>query len=93
LQVGGSVSVAIFRTTGNLSLDEQHHTIIITGAHNLTLPNANSCTGRFYIIKNSSNSNRTISNYRDNNNNNQNAIQSNSTYWLQSDGIDWQQIN
>lgn len=93
LQVGGSVSVAILRTTGNLTLGEQHHTIIITGSHNLTLPSANSCTGRFYIIKNSSNSTRTISSYRDNQNNNQNTIQSNSTYWLQSDGIDWQQIN
>jgi len=93
LQVGGSVSVAILRTTGNLTLGEQHHTIIITGSHDLILPAANNSTGRFYIIKNSSNSNRTISSYRDNQNNNQNTIQSNSVCWLQSDGIDWQQIN
>lgn len=93
LQVGGSFAVAILRTTVNLTLTEEHHTVIITGNHNIALPNANSCTGRFYIIKNISGNNRTISNYRDNNNNNQSTLQSNTTYWLQSDGVDWQQIN
>ncbi|WP_103071682.1 hypothetical protein [Aquimarina sediminis] len=93
LQLEGSFSTSILSTTGNLTLTENHHTIHITGAHNITLPNANTCQGRTYILKNSTNANRTISTYRDLTNSNQTTILSESVLWIKSDGTLWQQIN
>ncbi|CAM1373004.1 hypothetical protein [Tenacibaculum xiamenense] len=93
LQVGGSVSTAILRTTSSISLNEDHHTVIITGAHNITLPGANSCAGRLYIIKNIAGSNRSISTYRTLSNGTSTTIFNNSVLWLQSDGASWQRIN
>ncbi|PKV49779.1 hypothetical protein ATE84_1816 [Aquimarina sp. MAR_2010_214] len=93
LQLEGSFSTSITSTTGNLTLTENHHTIHITGAHNITLPNANTCEGRIYILKNSTNANRTISTYRDLTNSNQTIIGSESVLWIKSDGTNWQQIN
>ncbi|WP_106793116.1 hypothetical protein [Aquimarina sp. Aq78] len=94
LQLEGSFSTSITSTTGNLTLTENHHTIHITGAHNITLPNANTCEGRIYILKNSTNANRTISTYRDPTNSNQTTtIGSESVLWIKSDGTNWQQIN
>ena len=51
-QINGSVAKSILTTTSNLTLTEDHHTLIIGGNHNIILPNANSCSGRIYIIKN-----------------------------------------
>ena len=51
LQVGGSISTAILRTTGSITLGENHHTVIITGLHNIVLPNANTCSGRVVCFK------------------------------------------
>lgn len=93
LQLEGSFSTSITSTTGNLTLTENHHTIHITGTHNITLPNANTCEGRMYILKNSTNANRTISTYRDLTNSNQTTIGSESVLWIKSDGTNWQQIN
>lgn len=94
LQVGGSVSTAIIRTTGNLTLTEEHYTVIITGAHNITLPNANTCSGRIYVIKNISGGNRSISpDYKNLSNSNVGTLPENRVRWLQSDGTEWQQIN
>lgn len=93
LQLDGSFSTSIISTTGNLTLTEDHHTIHITGAHDITLPNANTCTGRTYILKNSTNTNRTISTYIDLANTNQTAIQNQSVLWIKSDGTNWQQIS
>lgn len=93
LQLDGSFSTSIVSTTGNLTLTEDHHTIQITGTHNITLPNANTCIGRTYILKNSTNTNRTISNYIDLANTNQNVIQNQSVLWIKSDGTNWQQIS
>lgn len=93
LQLDGSFSTSIVSTTGNLTLTEDHHTIHITGTHNITLPNANTCIGRTYILKNSTNTNRTISNYIDLANTNQNVIQNQSVLWIKSDGTNWQQIS
>ncbi|WP_024772778.1 hypothetical protein [Aquimarina macrocephali] len=93
LQLEGSFSTSITSTIGNLTLTENHHTIHITGAHNITLPNANTCEGRIYILKNSTNANRTISTYRDLTNSNQTTIGSESVLWIKSDGTNWQQIN
>ncbi len=93
LQVGGSISTAIVRTTGNLTLTEDHHTIIITGAHNLILPNANTVIGRIYIIKNLTANNRTISRYRNDTGGTSTVIRNSRIHVLQSDGTEWQQIN
>ncbi len=93
LQVEGSVSTSILSTTGNLTLTEDHHTIVIAGAHNITLPNANTCEGRIYALKNRTNADRTISTYVDLTNTNQTTISSESMLWIKSDGTDWQQIN
>ncbi|MGG8498111.1 hypothetical protein ACQY1Q_17025 [Tenacibaculum sp. TC6] len=93
LQVNGSVSTAILRTTASITLTEDHYTIIITGAHNITLPSAASCTGRIYIIKNISGGNRSISTYRNGSDGNSTNIGNNKRLWLQSDGSFWQQIN
>ncbi len=93
LQVGGSVSTAIIRTTGDLNLTEDHYTVIITGAHNITLPSANTCTGRIYVIKNISGNDRTISPYKNLSNADRTSVRDNQVRWLQSDGIEWQQIN
>ncbi|WP_074408364.1 hypothetical protein [Aquimarina megaterium] len=93
LQLEGSFSTSIISTTGNLTLTENHHTIHITGTHNITLPNANTCEGRIYILKNSTNANRTISTYRDLTNSNQATIASESVLWIKSDGTNWQQIS
>ncbi len=93
LQIEGSLSTSILSTTGNLTLTEDHHTIHITGTHNITLPNANTCEGRIYVLKNSTNANRTISTYRDLTNSNQTTINSQSVLWIKSDGTNWQQIN
>ena len=51
LDINGSISANITSTSGNLTLDDTHHTIILSGNHNITLPAANSCNGRVYIIK------------------------------------------
>jgi len=93
LQVEGSVSTSIISTTGNLTLTEDHHTIIITGAHSITLPAANTCEGRVYLIKNRTNSDQTISTYTDLTNTNQTTVVSESILWVKSDGTNWQQIN
>ncbi len=93
LQLEGSFATSILSTTGNLTLTEDHHTIHITGAHNITLPAANTCKGRMYVIKNSTNANRTISTYRDHTNANQTTITSETILWIKSDGTNWQQIN
>ena len=93
LQLDGSFSTSIISTTGNLTLTEDHHTTHITGAHNITLPNANTCIGRTYILKNSTNTNRTISTCIDLANTNQTVIQNQSVLWIKSDGTNWQQIS
>ncbi|WP_109299826.1 hypothetical protein [Aquimarina sp. AU474] len=93
LQLEGSFSTSILNTTGNLTLTEDHHTIVITGTHNITLPAANTCEGRMYVIKNRTNVNRTISTYVDLTNSNQSTITNESMLWIKSDGTNWQQIN
>ncbi|WKB82130.1 hypothetical protein QYR09_03620 [Cellulophaga lytica] len=94
LEVKGSVSTAIDVTTGDLTLNETHHTIILGGAHNITLPDASTCKGRIYVIKNPNTLTltATISTYKDLVGANINVILSLKTIWLQSDGTDWQQI-
>ncbi|SFW68381.1 hypothetical protein [Cellulophaga fucicola] len=96
LDVKGSVSTAIDVTTGDLTLDDTHHTIILGGAHNITLPDASTCKGRIYIIKNpilfGLGITANISTYKSLLGLNVSLILSQKTIWLQSDGTDWQQI-
>ncbi len=94
LQIEGSVSKSILRLTGSgsFTLTEDHHTIILASNRNITLPSASSCTGRMYIIKNISGGNRTVSTYRNQNNDNRTTINNNRTLWIQSDGTEWHQL-
>ncbi|TCI84570.1 hypothetical protein [Tenacibaculum sp. M341] len=93
LQVQGSVSKSITTTTGNLTLTEDHYSIIINGNHTITLPNANTCLGREYILKNVTSNNINISNYLNLSNNNTNSVAGNSTLSIQSDGTNWHQMS
>lgn len=92
LQINGSVSKSIVTTTGNLSLTEDHHTIILGGNHTITLPGANSCEGRIYVIKNGGTFTTTISAYENEQGSSSTFIGENTIIWLQSDGANWQQV-
>ncbi len=92
LQVQGSVSKSIQTVNGNFTLTEDHHTILVTTIATITLPAANSCSGRVYVKKNVSGGILTTSNYLDSNNNNQNTFDED-ILWIQSNGTNWQQIN
>ncbi len=91
-QVRGSVSANIITTAAALTLDETHYTVILTSGAAITLPAANTCVGRIYIIKKTVNGNSAISNFISNT-----AAASTSigrgVVQLQSDGTNWQQIN
>lgn len=91
-QVKGSISAAIVTTALAITLDETQHTVILTANANITLPAANTCLGRIYIIKKIANGNATISNYINTSGANANTI-SRGVFQLQSDGTSWQQIN
>lgn len=93
LDINGSVSKNIIETPGSLTLDDSHHTIVLSGNHNITLPIANSCDGRIYVIKNPTSNIPTISGYNDLNGNTSTLINLETTMWLQSDGTNWQQIS
>ncbi|WP_111709249.1 autotransporter outer membrane beta-barrel domain-containing protein [Lutibacter citreus] len=92
-QVKGSISKSIFTTTSNLTLGEDHYSVIIAGNHNITLPNANTCEGRIYILKNNSGSTRTITSYLDMTNSASTTIVDESSLQIQSDGSNWHQIS
>ncbi|WP_299255174.1 hypothetical protein [uncultured Aquimarina sp.] len=93
LQVNGSVAQSLITTTGNLTLDEDHHTVIIGGNHMITLPNANTCNGRVYILKNHTGATITISSYQDLSNAGQTTISANTVITVQSDGANWHLIS
>lgn len=91
-QVRGSISASIITINTALTLDENNHTVIVTANVNITLPAANTCIGRIYIIKKTVNGNATISNFINNTAAITNTI-GRGVFQLQSDGINWQQIN
>jgi hypothetical protein len=93
LQINGSLSTAISTTTGNLTLDETHHTVLINSNISITLPAASSASGRVYVLKNTTGSVRTISSYIDNAGNNSTQISAQSSLWLQSNGSSWNAIS
>jgi hypothetical protein len=92
-QVIGSKSSSIVNTNTALTLNDTHHTVIVTANANITLPAANTCIGRVYIIKRTvTGAASTISSFI-------NSTGTASTTFnagvlqLQSDGTNWQQIN
>ncbi|WP_273272945.1 hypothetical protein [Maribacter polysiphoniae] len=92
LEVNGSVATAIASPSSSLTLDETHHTVIITSNSSITLPAANSCEGRTYIIKNTYGSAINISTYVDNTGTNSTSVPSNSVVQLQSNGSVWHSV-
>jgi tRNA(Phe) wybutosine-synthesizing methylase Tyw3 len=93
LQVNGSVSKSIASTSGNLTLTEDHYTILITGNHSLTLPSASSCTGRIYVLKNKTTNTISISSYISANSSSSTSIGNRDIVILQIDGTNREQIN
>ncbi|WP_203256862.1 hypothetical protein [Hyunsoonleella ulvae] len=93
LDVNGSLSANITTTSGNLTLDDTHYTVILGGNHNITLPVADTCNGRMYVIKNPTTNTPTVSNYQDLTGTVTTTIGSETTITLQSDGVNWQQIS
>ncbi|AUC14585.1 hypothetical protein BTO06_05290 [Tenacibaculum sp. SZ-18] len=91
-QVVGSVSKSILSVNNNITLNEDHHTVVVTANLTITLPPANTCSGRIYVIKNISGNTITISNYLNQSNTLSTSINS-INLWIQSDGTNWQQIN
>jgi hypothetical protein len=92
-QVKGSVAANITATAAaNITLDESNYTVILNANTNVSLPAANTCTGRIYIIKKTTNGNSTISNFISTNAAASTTI-SRGVFQLQSDGTNWQQIN
>jgi hypothetical protein len=91
-QVKGSVAANILTTAAALTLDETNYTVILTANVNITLPAANTCIGRIYIIKKTANGNSTISNFISNTATATTTI-ARGVVQLQSDGTSWQQIN
>ena len=94
-QVNGSISTGILNLNiaGDLTLTEDHYTVIIESVSNINLPIAASCKGRTYILKNISGNDRTTSiDYKNNSNTDSKLITNNSTITLQSDGINWQEL-
>ena len=94
LQVSNSLSKSIERTSGPLTLTEDHYSIIIENAsHTITLPNAVNAEGREYVIKNANKTEVTISSYQDNTDTNAVTIPEGNVLKLQSNGTNWEQIN
>lgn len=93
LQIKGSISTAIISINGNLTLDETHHTVIINSNSIISLPLANTCSGRTYIIKNSTNTSATISSYLNNSGTSTTNIPANNTIQIQSNGTSWHAIS
>jgi hypothetical protein len=91
-QVTGSVSSSIVTTNAALVLTELNHTVIVNANVAITLPAANTCVGRFYIVKKTVAGAATISSFINNL-----GIASTTlnlgVLQLQSDGTNWQQIN
>jgi hypothetical protein len=90
-QVVGSVTNSIITTSSAMTLTEEHYTVIVTANVNITLPAANTCIGREYIIKKTHNSSSSLSSYINLSGSNSTTL-SRGVYRLQSDGTNWQQL-
>ncbi|MBL7815201.1 MAG: hypothetical protein JNL70_09330 [Saprospiraceae bacterium] len=92
LEVNGSVAYPITTTSGNLTLDATHHTIIITGTHTITLPAASTCANRIYNLVNNSGASRTISSYINLGGTSVTTLASATSIRIQSNGTSWYRI-
>lgn len=93
--VNGSTANAIQVTTANQTLDEFDHTLIVTnaaGAITVTLPAANTCARREYVIVNQSNTAKTITSYLDFSGAANTSVPANGSIAIQSDGTNWYRI-
>lgn len=99
LQANGAVNhqvLAVASDNNNHTLGSTNHTVIYSGTiigNTLTLPTANTCSGRIYLIVNHSSSAVSISSYIIANGLNSTSINSNTRVQLMSDGTNWHQIN
>lgn len=93
LESAGSVGATLTATSNNLSLSEAHFSVIVKGAHTITLPSASACTGRIYIIANKHSSAITISSYYNLLDSSSTSIAERTSIIIQSDGSAWHQIN
>jgi hypothetical protein len=93
LQINGSVSASIIRINQDITLTEEHHTVIITdGRPDITLPDASSCIGRIYYVKNYCGRDTNISTYVNMKGDNKTELKDEKSYIFQSDGVEWQQL-
>ncbi|MEH6771834.1 MAG: hypothetical protein V7692_15245, partial [Maribacter arcticus] len=91
---------AIIRITDDITLTEEHQTIILLPSCSgrncdgptITLPSASSCIGRIYYIKNYSGGDSDISEYIDDEGDSDDKLDDGRGYMLQSDGVEWQLI-
>lgn len=93
LQINGSLSTATITPNSNITLDESHYTVLINSNISVTLPAANSASGRIYVIKNTTNAARTISTYINAAGVNATQINAQTTLWLQSNGTNWNSVS
>lgn len=97
LQVGGSLSLPIRTVTGSTTLTESDYTLILkSGTYTgtgVTLPYANTCKGRIYILKNISGANISISIFYNRTGVGSAVLTNGRIYSIQSDGTDFHQIS
>jgi hypothetical protein len=91
LDVNGSVSSSITTLSANATLNDTHHTVIISGGTTFTLPLASGCIGRIYILVNRTATAKTLSSYQAFSGSST-SLAANSGITLQSDGTNWYQI-
>jgi hypothetical protein len=87
----GPVSTPITVTNSAFTLTAEHHTVIINSNGDVTLPPANTCSGRVYIVKKTVTGNSNMTTYIDTNGQSRTTI-NRGVYHLQSDGTNWQQL-
>lgn len=90
LQVKGSSGHPFIATSGNLTLTSAHHVVRVTNnAHVVTLPAANTCSGRVYILVNyNTGGNVTVSSVN-RNGSATTLLPDNAKWTVQSDGTSW----
>lgn len=94
LESTGSFGAAIISTTGALTLNKTHFTVIISATSAVTLPTASTVTGRIYIIVNKSGGTRTINpGYVNLSGATVTTLSNSASIIVQSNGSVWHQIN
>ncbi|WP_243744206.1 hypothetical protein [Zeaxanthinibacter enoshimensis] len=95
LHTAGSLATGIRSTTTATTLTANDHTLILYGTaeYTVTLPFANTCPGRIYILKNLGDKDVfTNLEYIDDKGDRKSKIDNDKIFWLQSDGTNWHLI-